>query len=43
VKKLILISILLLSAFATIATACPLGQHPYGGVGPHHDGGYCSF
>lgn len=28
--------------FATInANACPKGQHPYGGTGPHHKGGWC--
>lgn len=24
------------------ANACPKGQHPYGGIGPHHKGGWCA-
>lgn len=25
------------------AFACPKGQHPHGGTGSHHAGGYCSY
>lgn len=25
------------------AMACPKGQHPYGGTGPHHKGGFCGY
>lgn len=42
-KKLIVISVLsLVSVLSVSANACPKGQHPYGGVGPHHAGGYCA-
>ncbi|WP_228483291.1 hypothetical protein, partial [Lelliottia nimipressuralis] len=25
------------------AYACPKGEHPHGGTGSHHKGGYCSY
>jgi hypothetical protein len=28
---------------AFTAFACPKGQHPHGGTGSHHKGGYCSY
>ena len=40
VKKIILIAFLMLVGFNV--TACPKGEHPYGGTGPHHKGGYCA-
>lgn len=33
---------MLVVMMATGAVACPKGQHPHGGTGPHHKGGYCS-
>jgi len=33
----------LLGLLSASALACPKGQHPYGGTGPHHKGGYCSY
>jgi hypothetical protein len=39
-KRLIISAIL---AFAVASVfACPKGEHPHGGTGPHHKGGYCS-
>lgn len=38
----VLIGVLLV-CFAMSASACPKGQHPHGGTGSHHKGGYCSF
>lgn len=29
--------------FAASAMACPRGEHPHGGTGSHHKGGYCSY
>lgn len=41
-KKIITAGLLaLLSLAAMPASACPAGTHPYGGVGPHHAGGWC--
>jgi hypothetical protein len=28
--------------FVGAANACPKGEHPYGGTGSHHKGGYCA-
>lgn len=28
---------------ASVALACPKGEHPHGGTGSHHKGGYCSY
>ena len=40
-KKLIVV--LLAGLFvASAANACPKGEHPYGGTGSHHKGGYCA-
>ena len=25
------------------AIACPKGEHPHGGTGSHHKGGWCSY
>lgn len=33
---------IVLSVISLSASACPKGQHPYGGTGPHHKGGYCA-
>lgn len=38
-----LVLILLWGLLSTQAMACPKGQHPYGGTGSHHKGGYCSY
>lgn len=41
-----IISILLITLFTSASfsvIACPKGQHPYGGTGSHHKGGYCSY
>lgn len=32
---------ILLATLATSTIACPKGEHPHGGTGPHHKGGYC--
>jgi hypothetical protein len=36
-----------LAVFAITASsavlACPKGEHPHGGTGSHHKGGYCSY
>ena len=41
-KKMILIAVLAVAAFASSANACPRGEHPHGGTGSHHAGGTCS-
>lgn len=41
IKKLIMCLGLLLVSVS--AFACPKGQHPHGGTGSHHKGGYCSY
>ncbi|HIF9173972.1 TPA: hypothetical protein ACX6PS_002663 [Photobacterium damselae] len=42
-KKLITILLVsFLGSTSVFAIACPKGQHPHGGTGPHHKGGYCS-
>lgn len=41
VTAILLISIL--GIMSASALACPKGQHPHGGTGSHHKGGYCSF
>lgn len=28
---------------ASNAFACPKGEHPHGGTGSHHKGGWCSY
>jgi len=38
----ILLAVLLV-LFVGSATACPKGEHPHGGTGSHHKGGYCSY
>lgn len=40
VKKIIC-ALLVCVAFG--ATACPRGEHPHGGYGSHHRGGWCSY
>jgi len=40
-----IIAVLLVAAFGLAsmsASACPRGEHPYGGTGSHHKGGYCA-
>jgi len=34
---------LLMAFMMSTACACPKGQHPHGGTGSHHKGGYCSY
>ncbi|WP_275667670.1 hypothetical protein [Photobacterium damselae] len=42
-KKIIMLWVVMsFSVVAFSATACPKGEHPYGGVGSHHRGGYCA-
>ncbi|WP_271130741.1 hypothetical protein [Dryocola clanedunensis] len=42
-KKIItLLMVVALGAMSASAMACPKGEHPHGGTGPHHKGGYCS-
>ena len=42
-KKFIAITILsLMSVVSISANACPKGEHPHGGTGSHHKGGWCS-
>ncbi|WP_255358610.1 hypothetical protein [Moritella sp. JT01] len=42
-KKLIAATIVVLLGVSSMsAMACPKGQHPHGGTGSHHKGGYCS-
>jgi len=46
IKMKKVIAILLVSALGIMSAsvfACPKGQHPHGGTGSHHKGGYCSF
>ena len=41
-KKIIaLVLITFLSTASFSAFACPKGEHPYGGTGPYHKGGWC--
>jgi hypothetical protein len=41
-KKIILLFLAVVLGAASIsATSCPKGQHPRGGEGSHHKGGYC--
>jgi hypothetical protein len=43
VKKIIAITILsLMSVVSISANACPKGEHPHGGTGSHHKGGWCA-
>ncbi|WP_435929973.1 hypothetical protein [Dryocola sp. BD613] len=43
-KKIAILALFAIAfAFTTSAIACPKGQHPHGGTGSHHKGGYCSF
>ena len=39
-KIIVGLGLLLLSVSAI---SCPKGEHPHGGVGSHHRGGYCSY
>lgn len=40
------ISSIMLAVFLCFSSlsvnACPKGEHPYGGTGPHHKGGWCA-
>lgn len=42
VMKKVLIFLLIGLFIASVVNACPKGQHPYGGIGPHHKGEYCT-
>jgi len=43
-KKILVAMLLALFTMTSFtALACPKGQHPHGGTGSHHKGGYCSF
>ncbi len=40
-----MVALLLVAIFGVMtasAMACPKGEHPHGGTGSHHKGGYCS-
>lgn len=37
--KLFISGLLLCITFSVMA--CPKGEHPYGGTGSHHKGGWC--
>ncbi|WP_213993869.1 hypothetical protein [Sodalis sp. dw_96] len=41
-KVIALFLILIFSGMSVSAIACPKGEHPHGGTGSHHKGGYCS-
>jgi len=42
-KKIAILTIVsILTIGSLTAYACPRGEHPYGGTGPHHKGGYCA-
>ncbi|GAB2799181.1 hypothetical protein GCM10027040_27810 [Halomonas shantousis] len=41
-KKVAIALLAVLVLGAGSAYACPKGEHPHGGTGPHHKGGYCS-
>lgn len=42
-KKILALTFLCAIGFTSIsANACPKGEHPYGGTGTHHAGGYCA-
>lgn len=40
-KKIAAVVVALLCV-VNVAHACPKGEHPHGGTGSHHNGGYCS-
>ncbi len=42
IKPLFMAFAVILTTFSS-AYACPKGQHPHGGTGSHHKGGYCSY
>ncbi|WP_255416545.1 hypothetical protein [Erwinia sp. 198] len=42
-KTTLLLLASLLAVLSASAFACPKGQHPHGGTGSHHKGGYCSY
>lgn len=41
-KILALFIVAMLGTASASAIACPKGEHPYGGSGSHHKGGYCA-
>ncbi|MEG2550787.1 MAG: hypothetical protein ACTH5S_02605 [Hafnia alvei] len=41
-KILALLIVAMLGTASASAIACPKGEHPYGGSGSHHKGGYCA-
>jgi len=42
-KMLAVFFVALLTTASFSALACPKGEHPHGGTGSHHKGGYCSY
>ncbi|WP_312047276.1 hypothetical protein [Erwinia sp.] len=42
-KTILLLVVALAGTLSASAFACPKGQHPHGGTGSHHKGGYCSY
>ncbi len=42
-KKILAIVLTLVVGMASFsALSCPKGEHPHGGTGSHHKGGYCA-
>ena len=42
-KKLTLVLASIILGLVSISvSACPKGEHPHGGTGSHHKGGYCA-
>jgi hypothetical protein len=41
--KSLLAVVVLVFVASSSAFACPIGEHPHGGTGSHHKGGYCSY
>ncbi|WP_274387323.1 hypothetical protein [Rahnella ecdela] len=40
-KLLVIIFVAAFGLMSLSANACPKGEHPHGGTGSHHKGGYC--
>lgn len=43
IKALLIATAMIILTSTTTAYACPKGEHPHGGTGSHHKGGYCSY
>ncbi|CAM3973800.1 YHYH domain-containing protein [Rahnella bruchi] len=40
-KLLAIIFVTVFGLMSLSVSACPKGEHPHGGTGSHHKGGYC--